>query len=65
MTLVWSDGTGGSFTATTNRDGAFLASFILRANERPGQRTLIAKTAKGPSASADVFVLPREVGGGS
>ncbi len=59
LTLVWSDGTGGSYSATTNRDGAFLASFILRANERPGQRTLIVKTAKGPSASADVFVLPR------
>lgn len=59
VTLSWSDGFGGSWTVVTGRDGRFLASLQLAPSERPGQRTLVAHTAKGPTAAADVVVIPR------
>jgi hypothetical protein len=65
VVLAWSDGLGGTFTVTTSKNGTFLASLLLAPNERPGRRTLIASTAKGPSASVDVVVIRRRSTGGS
>ncbi len=64
VTLSWSDGFGGSYVVTTNKNGGFLASFLLAPGEHPGRRTLIARTAKGPSAAADIIVLPRSASPG-
>ena len=64
ITLSWSDGFGGTYAVTTNKSGGFLASVVLASNERPGARTLIARTMAGPTASADVVVLPRSMSPG-
>lgn len=59
VTLSWADGSGGTYTVRAGKDGKFLASLQIAPSERPGHRTLIAHTAKGPSASADVTVIRR------
>ena len=59
VTLSWADGSGGTYTVQAGKDGSFLATLFVAPSERPGQRTLIAHSAKGPSASADVTVVRR------
>ena len=58
LTLLFADGLGGTFSVTTNKNGAFLTSLVLAANERPGRRTLIARAGGGASAAVDVIVVP-------
>ncbi len=58
VTLLFADGAGGTYTARTNKRGAFLTSFVLGAGERPGPRTLVARTADGASAAVAVTVIP-------
>jgi hypothetical protein len=58
VTLLFADGAGGTYTARTNKGGAFLTSFVLGANERPGPRTLVARTPDGASAAVSVTVVP-------
>ncbi len=63
--LRWADGSGGTYLAVTNRDGAFLTSAVLARGERPGRRTLVAQTVAGQSAAADLVVVPGfSIGGG-
>ncbi|MFT3852233.1 MAG: choice-of-anchor D domain-containing protein [Ilumatobacteraceae bacterium] len=50
VTLSWADGFGGTYTVQAGKDGTFLASLQIAPSERPGHRTLIARTVKGPSA---------------
>jgi hypothetical protein len=58
VTLLFADGTGGSYSVQTNKRGAFLMSVTLDASERTGPRTLIARTADGASAAVQVTVVP-------
>ena len=58
VTMHWSDGSGGTYTALTNRSGSFLMSAEMASNERPGRRTLVAQSTTGQSAAAEVVVVP-------
>ncbi|MEP7004904.1 MAG: choice-of-anchor D domain-containing protein, partial [Sphingomonas bacterium] len=57
ITVLFGDGIGGSFTVTSNKQGAFLTSLTLATNERQGRRTLIARTPNGASAAVEVIVV--------
>jgi Tol biopolymer transport system component len=64
VTVAWADGRGRSFGGTTNAEGTLLAGFIVRATDRPGNRTLVAQTSDGQLATVDVLVVsPRGPGG--
>ena len=64
VTLDWADGSGGTFTVRTSKDGTFLASLLLAPTERPGRRTLVAHISAGPTAAVDVIVVGRGGSGG-
>jgi hypothetical protein len=55
--LSWSDGVGRSVVAVTDATGALLADITLRPNDRPGNRRIVAQTAQGEVAVADVTVI--------
>ncbi|MGB8857983.1 MAG: choice-of-anchor D domain-containing protein, partial [Ilumatobacteraceae bacterium] len=59
VTLSWADGSGSSFTTVTNIYGLFETTLFVRPNDRAGNRTLVAQSASGDAASADVTILPR------
>ena len=59
VTLSWADGSGSSFTAVTNIYGLFETTLFVRPTERSGARTLVAQSATGETAVADVVILPR------
>jgi hypothetical protein len=44
VTLLWADGAGGTTTVQTDANGHFLMIMPVAANERPGDRTLVAQT---------------------
>jgi Tol biopolymer transport system component len=44
VTLLWADGAGGTATVQTDANGHFLMIMPVAANERPGDRTLVAQT---------------------
>jgi len=64
ITVRFADGLGGTYTVTSNKQGAFLTSLTLATNERQGRRTLIARTANGASAAVEVIVVGGFVQGG-
>jgi hypothetical protein len=43
--------------AVTDATGALLADITLRPNDRPGNRRIVAQTAQGEVAVADVTVI--------
>jgi Tol biopolymer transport system component len=57
VTIAWADGRGQTFTATTDALGNMMASFLVRATDRPGNRTLVAQTKDGEVATTDVLVV--------
>lgn len=60
VTLGWADGAGAPVTVTTDETGSLVATMIVRPNDRPGNRTVVAQTADGQLATADVaVVVPR------
>jgi hypothetical protein len=44
ITLLWADGAGARTTVQTDNAGGFLISMKVAANERPGDRILVAQT---------------------
>jgi Tol biopolymer transport system component len=50
ITLLWADGAGRRITVQTDQNGNFLLSMLVAANERPGDRMLVAQT---PGNGAD------------
>ncbi|MEI8241299.1 MAG: choice-of-anchor D domain-containing protein, partial [Actinomycetota bacterium] len=64
VTISWADGRGQAFSAITDAKGNLLASFVVRATDRPGNRTLVAQTADGELASAEVLVVNPQAGTG-
>jgi Tol biopolymer transport system component len=44
ITLLWADGAGQRTTLQTDNAGTFLISMMVAANERPGDRILVAQT---------------------
>ncbi len=50
VTLLWADGAGRRITVQTDKAGNFLLSMLVAANERPGDRMLVAQT---PGTGAD------------
>jgi hypothetical protein len=67
VSVGWADGSGRPITATTDAAGNLLASFLVLSGDRAGQRTIVAQTADGLYASADLQVVsparPRRPGG--
>jgi Tol biopolymer transport system component len=61
ITLLWADGAGQRTTVQTNQEGNFLVSMLVAANERPGDRLLVAQTPGTGTEPASVLlrVLPR------
>jgi len=57
VTIAWADGRGQTFSATTDALGTMMASFLVRATDRPGNRTLVAQTKDGEVATTDVLVV--------
>jgi len=57
VTIAWADGAGRSTTVTTDAAGSLNITIIVRATDRPGNRSLVALTADGQSASADLQVV--------
>ena len=64
VTIAWADGRGQTFTATTDALGNMMASFVVRATDRPGKRTLVAQTKDGEVATTDVLVVRPHSGAG-
>jgi Tol biopolymer transport system component len=56
VTLLWADGAGGTSTVQTDANGKFLMIMPVAANERPGDRTLVAQTPGTGSDPASVLV---------
>jgi Tol biopolymer transport system component len=50
ITLLWADGAGRRITVQADEAGNFLLSMLVAANERPGDRMLVAQT---PGTGAD------------
>ncbi len=57
VTLTWADGAGRPVTVTTDATGSLLGEFIVRPNDRRGNRTIVAQTLGGEVAVADVTVI--------
>ena len=57
VTIVWADGLGRSVTVTSDGFGGVLAELVVRPNDRPGARTIVAQTADGEMAAADATVV--------
>lgn len=67
VTVAWADGSGTPLTVITDVYGLLNASFVVRPSDRAGARTIVAQTADGLVATADVVVVGRgaKVGPGS
>ena len=56
ITLLWADGAGQRTTVETDEAGSFLISMPVAANERPGDRLLVAQTPGTGTESASVVL---------
>jgi len=54
--LSWSDGQGWTELVTADDTGFFLANLLVSRNQRPGEATLVARTADGVTASTTVLI---------
>jgi hypothetical protein len=62
--VSWADGAGRPMLVSTDGYGGILADLSVRANDRPGSRTLVAQTTDGQLATADLqVVVPRRANG--
>jgi len=62
VTISWGDGSGAKVNAVTTGYGTLDIQFVVRPTERTGNRTLVAQTADGQSAVAEVLVVGRSNG---
>ncbi len=56
VTLLWADGYGQRTTVQTDNGGNFLISMLVRGNERPGDRLLVAQTPGTGTEPASVVL---------
>jgi hypothetical protein len=63
ITLLWADGAGRRTSVQADKAGNFLISMLVAANERPGDRVLVAQTpGSGTDPTSVVLrVNPRPV----
>lgn len=59
VTIAWGDGSGATLNAVTTGYGTLDVEFIVRPTEGSGSRTLVAQTADGQTAVAEVVVVNR------
>lgn len=57
VTVSWADGGGRPVQVTTDASGSLLADLLVRPNDRPGNRTVVAQTSDGQVATAVVTVV--------
>jgi hypothetical protein len=57
VTLVWADGSGRTHTVMSDAAGNILASVLVRATDRTGERLLVGETADGQVAGVMVTVI--------
>jgi hypothetical protein len=57
VAILFGDDARNRVEVVTNSDGAFLALIPTRATERGGDRTVVAQTADGISASSQIRVI--------
>ena len=57
VTVAWADGAGRPLSAVTDAAGSLMVTVVVRPNDRPGNRTLVAQTTDGHTATADVLVV--------
>ena len=62
VTISWGDGSGATISTVTSAFGTLDVSLVVRPTDRPGNRTLVAQTADGQAAVADVLVVSRAQG---
>ena len=62
VTVSWGDGNGSTMTAMTTGYGTLDVQLVVRSTERAGNRTLVAQTADGQAAVAEVLVVSRASG---
>lgn len=59
VTISWGDGSGAKVSAVTSLYGTLDVTLVVRPTERAGNRTLVAQTADGQVAVAEVQVVSR------
>ena len=59
LSISFADASQPAATVTTDSNGGFLLVLPIGANERPGQRTIVAQAATGEVAEVNVEVRPR------
>ena len=57
VTVSWSDGAGRPLSAVTDAAGSLMLTVMVRPNDRPGNRTLVAQTTDGQVATAEVLIV--------
>lgn len=62
VTISWGDGSGATLSAMTSGYGTLDVTLVVRRTERAGDRTLVAQTADGQTAVAEVSVVSRASG---
>jgi len=62
VTVSWGDGSGTRINSVTTGYGTLDVQFLVRLTERAGDRTLVAQTADGQAAVAEVTVVGRSGG---
>lgn len=62
VTISWGDGSGATLDAMTSGYGTLDVTLVVRPTDRPGNRTLVAQTADGQTAVAEVLVVSRASG---
>jgi len=62
VTISWGDGSGAPISAVTSGYGTLEVTVVVRLTERAGNRTLVAQTADGQAAVAEVLVVNRTPG---
>jgi len=60
--ISWGDGSGTRLNAVTTGYGTLDVQFLVRPTDRAGDRTLVAQTADGQAAIAEVLVVSRAGG---
>ena len=58
VVLMFADGSGSAVTVMSDATGAIVATLLVRANDRSGDRVLVAQTASGEVGRVAVRVLP-------
>ena len=57
VTLMWADGTGRSLTVVSDAEGNIVATVLVRATDRVGERLLVGQTTTGEVAGVAITVV--------